>query len=242
MSIVTRDATVMAEGAGARVKRHLPLPAFMNFDPFVMFDYFELGAGTGFPEHPHRGFEAITYLFSGEIEHRDNLGNVSTVGPGGAQRFTAGAGIVHSEMPSVEETTSGIQLWVNLPRRLKTSEPSYEEAPADTVPEVAFEGGRERRIAGDGGRVTLKTDALYRHILLDAGGRHAIELPAGWRAIVYLKDGAVRVNGQSLSPAQAAFLDGETRIELEAGESSELMVAAGHPHGEPIRQRGPYVD
>ncbi|MCL7750076.1 pirin family protein [Guyparkeria hydrothermalis] len=242
MSIEIRDATVMAEGAGARVKRHLPLPAFMNFDPFVMFDHFELGPGTGFPEHPHRGFEAITYLFRGEIEHRDNLGNVSTVGPGGAQRFTAGAGIVHSEMPSVEETTSGIQLWVNLPRRLKASEPAYEEAPAETVPEVDFEGGRERRIAGEGGRVVLKTDALYRHVLLDAGGRHAIALPAGWRAIVYLKDGAARINGQSLSPAQAAFLDGETRIELEAVDDSEVMVAAGRPHGEPIRQRGPYVD
>ncbi|MFI9654338.1 pirin family protein [Guyparkeria sp. GHLCS8-2] len=242
MSIEIRDATVMAEGAGARVKRHLPLPVFMNFDPFVMFDHFELGAGTGFPEHPHRGFEAITYLFSGEIEHRDNLGNVSTVGPGGAQRFTAGSGIVHSEMPSVEETTSGIQLWVNLPRRLKTSEPAYEEAPAETVPEVTFDGGRERRIAGQGGRVSLKTDALYRHVMLDAGGRHAIELPAGWRAIVYLKDGSARVNGQTLATAQAAFLDGATHIELEASEGSELMVAAGHPHGEPIRQRGPYVD
>lgn len=242
MSVTIRDATVMQEGAGARVKRHLPLPEFMNFDPFVMFDHFELSPGTGFPEHPHRGFEAITYLFSGEIEHRDNLGNVSRVGAGGAQRFTAGAGIVHSEMPSVEETTSGIQLWVNLPRRLKAQAPAYQEAPADVIPEAAIPGGRERRIAGEGGEVHLLTDALYRHLTLESGADYELELPDGWRAIVYLKTGAAEVNGTALTDAQAAFLDAESGIHVRTTSPSELMIAAGHPHGEPIRQRGPYVD
>lgn len=242
MSVLLRDATVMQEGAGARVKRHLPLPVFMNFDPFVMFDHFELGAGTGFPEHPHRGFEAITYLFAGEIEHRDNLGNVSKVGPGGAQRFTAGAGIVHSEMPSVDEPTSGIQLWVNLPRRLKGVEPSYQEVPAASISEVAIPGGRERRIAGEGGEVRLLTEAFYRHLMLDAGADYELNLPDGWRAIVYLKDGAAEIDGRPLATAQAAFVEDESVIRLHAQQPSELMVAAGRPHGEPIRQRGPYVD
>ncbi|MCL7744090.1 pirin family protein [Guyparkeria hydrothermalis] len=242
MSVTIRDATVMQEGAGARVKRHLPLPAFMNFDPFVMFDHFELSPGTGFPEHPHRGFEAITYLFNGEIEHRDNLGNVSRVGAGGVQRFTAGAGIVHSEMPSVEETTSGIQLWVNLPKRLKTRQPSYQEAPTDSIPEAAIPGGRERRIAGEGGEVSLLTEALYRHVTLEAGADYELDLPEGWRAIVYLKTGTAEVNGNGLTSAQAAFVEDESRIHVRPTSASELMIAAAHPHGEPIRQRGPYVD
>ena len=242
MSVTVREATVMQEGAGARVKRHLPLPGFMNYDPFVMFDHFELSPGTGFPEHPHRGFEAITYLFAGEIEHRDNLGNVSRVGPGGAQRFTAGAGIRHSEMPSVDETTSGIQLWVNLPQRLKARTPSYQEAPAASIPEASLAGGRERRIAGEDGEVRLLTDALYRHVSLEAGGDYRLELPAGWRAIVYLKSGEVEVNGAALTDAQAALLDQENSVDVRAASASEIMIAAGRPHGEPIRQRGPYVD
>ena len=242
MSVTIRDATLMQEGVGAGVKRHLPVPGFMNFDPFVMFDHFELGPGTGFPEHPHRGFEAITYLFRGELEHRDDLGNVSRVGAGGAQRFTAGAGIVHSEMPSSEETTSGIQLWVNLPRRLKANAPSYQEAPAAAIPMTSIPGGRERRIAGEGGVVRLLTDALYRHLSLDAGADYELELPAGWRAIVYLKAGEAVVNDALLADAQAAFLEGERIIRVRSRSQSELLIAAGRPHGEPIRQRGPYVD
>ncbi|MGM0516034.1 MAG: pirin family protein [Pseudomonadota bacterium] len=242
MSVVIRTASVMQEGAGARVKRLMPLPEFMNFDPFVMFDHFELAPGTGFPEHPHRGFEAVTYLFKGEIEHRDNLGNVSRVGPGGAQRFTAGSGLRHSEMPSVETTTAGIQLWVNLPQGLKGVDPSYEEATADTIPEIGFHGGRERRIAGEQGRVSLRTPVLYRHLLMEPGSDFSIDLPEGWRAIVYLRLGAASVNDQRLETAQGAFVENETAIRIDAHAGSELMIAAGCPHGEPIRQRGPYVD
>lgn len=242
MSVTIRDATVMQEGAGARVKRHLPLRGFMHFDPFVMFDHFELAPGTGFPEHPHRGFEAITYLFSGEIEHRDNLGNVSRVAAGGAQRFTAGAGIVHSEMPSAEEGASGIQLWVNLPQRLKAAEPSYQEAPAASVPEKRIAGGRERRIAGEGGAVHLSSDAFYRHLILTADMDYEVDLPKGWRAIVYLKEGEVIVGDRPMTAAQAAFLEDELVIRIRSTVPSELMIAAGRPHGEPIRQRGPYVD
>jgi len=242
VSIEIWDATVMAEGAGARVKRHLPLPVFMNFDPFVMFDHFELGPGAGFPEHPHRGFEAITYLFSGEIEHRDNLGNVSRVGSGGAQRFTAGAGIVHSEMPSAETVIGGIQLWVNLPRRLKDRAPDYEEARPESIPEANIPGGRERRIAGTDGAIRLLTEAWYRHLVIEAGGDHALALPAGWRAIVYLKAGQAEVNGVALGEGRAAFLEDESAVRVRVAGASELMVAAGRPHGKPIRQRGPYVD
>ena len=165
-----RRASDMHEGDGARVRRLMPVPGFMNFDPFVLFDDFALAPGTGFPPHPHRGFEAITYLCTGELEHRDNLGNVSRVGPGGAQRFTAGHGIVHSEMPSVAEPTRGIQLWINLPARLKASAPAYQEAGAETMVEAAVAGGVRRVIVGEGGPVALMTPVRYVHYRFTADG------------------------------------------------------------------------
>lgn len=237
-----RRASDTHEGDGARVKRLMPIPGFMNFDPFVLFDNFELAPGTGFPPHPHRGFEAITYLFTGEIEHRDNLGNVSRVGPGGAQRFTAGHGIVHSEMPSVEEPTRGIQLWINLPARLKASAPAYQEAGAETMVEEAVAGGVRRVIVGEGGPVALMTPVRYVHYRFTADGEVDEPLPAGWRAIVYVLDGEMRVNGEHLATADAYFAEDVEGLALQAQAGTECMFVAGLPHGEPIRQRGPFVD
>lgn len=237
-----RKASDTQEGDGARVKRLMPIPGFMNYDPFVLFDNFELQPGTGFPPHPHRGFEAITYLFTGEIEHRDNLGNVSRVGPGGAQRFTAGHGIVHSEMPSVEDQTRGIQLWINLPARLKASAPAYQEAKAESIVDEPVDGGARRVIVGETGPVQLMTPVRYVHYRFDAGGEVEEALPEGWRAIVYVLDGAVSVNGESLGPADAYFMADADRVSLVARPGVEFMFVAGLPHGEPIRQRGPFVD
>ena len=237
-----RRASDMQEGDGARVKRLMPIPGFMNFDPFVLFDNFELQPGTGFPPHPHRGFEAITYLFSGEIEHRDNLGNVSRVGPGGAQRFTAGHGIVHSEMPSVEDMTRGIQLWINLPARLKASAPAYQEAGADRIVDEPVAGGTRRVIVGEGGPVQLMTPVRYVHYRFDQAGSVEEVLPAGWQAIVYLLDGALEVDGSALAPSDALFVREVERLKLGAQPGTEFMFVAGLPHGEPIRQRGPFVD
>ena len=230
-----RKASDMREGDGARVRRLMPIPGFMNFDPFVLFDNFELAPGTGFPPHPHRGFEAITYLFSGEIEHRDNLGNVSRVGPGGAQRFTAGHGIVHSEMPSVEDPTRGIQLWINLPARLKASAPAYQEAKAERIGDEPIAGGVRRVIVGEGGPVELMTPARYVHYRFDVPGELKEVLPEGWRAIVYVLAGSIEVNGETLA-------ENTDRLALRPSGGSEFMLVAGQPHHEPIRQRGPFVD
>ena len=237
-----RQASEMQEGDGARVRRLMPIPGFMNFDPFVLFDNFELEPGTGFPPHPHRGFEAITYLFSGEIEHRDNLGNVSRVGPGGAQRFTAGHGIVHSEMPSVEDRTRGIQLWVNLPARLKASAPAYQEAKAESIHDEPVAGGVRRVIVGEGGPVTLMTPVRYVHYRFDAPAEVEEVVPAGWRAIVYVMEGMLAIDGASLGAGNAFFADDAARLALHAQPGTEFMFLAGLPHGEPIRQRGPFVD
>ena len=137
------------EGSGAKVKRLFPIRAdLMNYDPFVLWDHFELAPGAGFPEHPHRGFEAITYLFNGSIEHKDNLSNQSTVYAGGAQRFTAGKGIVHSEMLAKNTTSTGIQLWINLPRKLKQIEPAYQQVDAENIPEQIINDICVRKIVG----------------------------------------------------------------------------------------------
>lgn len=154
----TSSAVETMEGSGAKVKRLFPIRAdLMNYDPFVLWDHFELAPGAGFPEHPHRGFEAITYLFSGSIEHKDNLQNQSKVYAGGAQRFTAGKGIVHSEMPAKNTTSTGIQLWINLPRKLKKVEPDYQQVDAENIPEHIINGVRVRTIVGTKEGIQLHT-------------------------------------------------------------------------------------
>ena len=164
------------------------------------------------------------------------------MGPGGAQRFTAGHGIVHSEMPSAEERTRGIQLWINLPARLKAAAPAYQEAGAETMAEETIAGGVRRVIVGEGGPVTLLTPVRYVHYRFDAAGEVEEPVPAGWRAIVYVLEGEVTVDGASLAPAQALFAEDIDRLAIAARPGAELMVVAGLPHGEPIRQRGPFVD
>ncbi|MDD3517273.1 MAG: pirin family protein [Chromatiales bacterium] len=239
--ILIRPAVEGAEGDGAVVKRLMPLRGFMNYDPFVLFDHFILEGGGGFPEHPHRGFEAITYLFEGSIAHADNLGNDSRVGVGGAQRFTAGRGIVHSEMPATDGPTSGIQLWINLPLRLKGIDPAYQGLDAADLPERPIEGGRERIIVGPGSPLALHTPVDYRDVHLDAGAAYAFAPASGRRGLVYVVDGAMNVNGRALRAGEAAFCD-DVALAIEATQASRFMLAFGAPHGEPIRQYGPYVD
>jgi hypothetical protein len=121
MRSFVRNAVSAAEGDGAEVRSLFPLPSLMNFDPSVLWDDLSISAGAGFPDHPHRGFEGVTYVFQGSIRHKDNPGNDSTVTRGGLQRFTAGSGIVHAEMTAADGVTRGIQMWLNLPSPLKTA-------------------------------------------------------------------------------------------------------------------------
>ena len=150
------------EGDGARVNRLFPIRRqLMNYDPFVLWDHFELAPGAGFPEHPHRGFEAITYLFSGGIEHKDNLGHQSTVYAGGAQRFTAGSGITHSEMPAGESLSKGIQLWINLPRHLKQIDPAYQQIDAQDFTEELVNSVRVKTIVDAEEGIQLNSKVSY---------------------------------------------------------------------------------
>ncbi|MCF7821548.1 MAG: pirin family protein [Mariprofundaceae bacterium] len=242
MSIQIVQAMVVPEGAGVEVKRLMPLANLRNFDPFVLWDHFDIAAG-GFPDHPHRGFEAITYMFAGGMQHTDNLGNRGTVHGGGAQRFTAGRGIVHSEMPQETETgrhAAGIQLWINLPQRLKDIDPEYQQV--ESFEAVPFTGGSYKTIVGEGGTVRLKTDVEYLDVSLNAGSTFERSIAAGFRGLIYVVTGSVKVGGESVPEGAAAFVESESALSVQAIEESRFMWCFGRPHNEPIYQHGPFVD
>lgn len=241
-----RSAVETMEGAGVTVKRLMPVPDFMNFDPFVLCDHFLIGPGTGFPDHPHRGFEAITYMFEGSMNHKDNLGNESTVTVGGAQRFTAGSGLVHSEMPGATGNSTGIQLWINLPGRLKQTPPAYQQVDSGDIPEHAIENGKLRVIVGEDSPLELLTPVRYLDITLDEGGHYAEDISSGYRGFIYVVSGQAILNQQQAEAGDACFyeseMDAESRFEIKTNRVSRLMVCLGRPHHEPIRQHGSYVD
>lgn len=242
MSAIVRDATLVPEGDGVNVKRLFPLRGFMNFDPFVLWDHFNVKPGSGFPDHPHRGFEGITYMFSGSMQHTDNLGNESRVGPGGAQRFTAGKGIVHSEMPGSEGDNDGIQLWINLPKELKTLNPDYQEVLTEDIPETIFEGRSVRTIVGNGSPLTLQTPVEYEEVQLSSGMTWEKTITKGMRCIIYIVSGSLDVDGTIAQTADAVFIENSEVMCITAKKDSHFMLCAGTPHGEPIKQWGPYVD
>ncbi len=235
-------ALEMQEGAGVNVRRLMPVAGFRHYDPFVLWDDFTITPGNGFPDHPHRGFEAITYLYSGSIKHTDNLGNRSTVTAGGAQRFTAGKGIVHAEMPNEATPTRGIQFWVNLAGRLKQIEPEYQQVNDDEFPVVEKEGVRIKSLVGDGSPLKIKTAIRYLDITLEGDSHHTEQVTGGMRGFVYVADGTVVVNQQPCCSAESLFFEAESDIELYAEQPARVMIAYGKPHGEPIIQYGPYVD
>jgi redox-sensitive bicupin YhaK (pirin superfamily) len=238
------ESILTSEGDGAEVKRLFPLRAGrMNHDPFVLWDHFFLQKGTGFPTHPHRGFEAITYIFEGSMEHKDNLGNHSRVFAKGAQRFTAGKGIEHSEVPDVNGSTTGIQLWINLPQRLKTLEPGYQQVDAESIPEQQLEGGVIRNIVGGSSPLQLHTPVQYQDISLQRATEFMTDVPSEFQGLLYVVDGELNVNEQSLSAGEAVLIDDtDSQLTIKAEQASRFMLCLGKPHKEPIKQWGPFVD
>ncbi len=238
------DSKKMLEGQGVVVNRLFPVTSGrMNHDPFVLFDHFAVEQGQGFDTHPHRGFEAITYLFSGSMNHKDNLGNDSTISGGGAQIFCAGRGISHSEMPKGKEVTRGIQFWINLEKKLKTIEPSYQLVSAEEIPVHDFDGVLRTIIVGEGSPVKLQNDINYEHISLDKGVGYKLEGIEGLHGLIYLLSGKLEVEQVTLEDTQSLLFDGDNKsLSIKAHTDCRLMFASGRPHCEPIRQFGPYVD
>lgn len=238
------DSTRMMEGQDVEVKRLFPINnKCMNHDPFVLFDHFYVEQGQGFDTHPHRGFEGITFLFSGAMRHKDNLGNNSVVSEGGAQIFCAGRGISHSEMPEGQGSNEGIQFWISLEKRLKNVEPTYQHVEAKELPKLSCEFGSRTIIVGEGSPVKILSDIKYEYMSINEGMTYEIRDIEGESGLIYLISGNLNIESISLIAAQSALFDSNNKsIKLKANSECYLMYASGEPHFEPIRQYGPYVD
>lgn len=250
--IVASMAT--SDGAGVRLRRSLGTQALEQLDPFLMLDEFRSDDPAayiaGFPDHPHRGFETVTYMLAGRMRHRDNQGNSGVLVPGSVQWMTAGRGIVHSEMPEQERGLMwGFQLWVNLPARDKMTAPRYQEFPPDRIPSVAAPGGVQvklvaGRIGGVTGPVTAAAiDAHYLDVALPAGGSFDHTLPERHNAFVYVFEGAVDIAGEKIARGELAVLGQGARALLRAedGKPARALLVAGRPIGEPVARYGPFV-
>jgi redox-sensitive bicupin YhaK (pirin superfamily) len=253
--VVTGKPT--SEGAGVRLTRMIGTPELDHVDPFLLLDEFKSDRGddyvAGFPDHPHRGFETVTYMLAGSMRHEDHVGNRGDLGPGSVQWMTAGRGIVHSEMPrQTDGLLWGFQLWVNLPARDKMTAPRYQDIPADRIPEVTLgDGVRARVIAGEAGGARgpvegIVSQPLYLDVTMAPRSRLVHGLPAGHSAFVHVYEGGVTVGpedgGRALHAGQLAVLgDGERLTVATDDVAARFLLVAARPLREPIARYGPFV-
>jgi len=246
------------EGAGVRLQRSLGTPQSNYLDPFLLFDDFSSPNTDdyvrGFPWHPHRGIETVTYILSGQVRHLDSLGNGGTLGAGEVQWMSAGSGIMHEEMPQpTSEPLVGFQLWVNLPAREKMSTPRYQNIPAQSIPTVSLGGGVSARIVagslgGDRGPVTdIAVSPTYVDIALEAGAAAALNVSSGDSAFAYVFLGDIQLRmpeGEATRAAARclAVVQGAHDVRIAAGsQGARLLWVAGSPLHEPIARYGPFV-
>lgn len=243
-----------SDGAGVKLTRVLTQDLQKRLDPFLMLDAFRnenpddyIG---GFPDHPHRGFETVTYMIAGQMRHRDSAGNEGLLGPGGIQWMTAGSGLIHSELPEQQDgLMEGFQLWLNLPASQKMTAPRYRDIPSTSIPEYQTTGGvRVRVIAGESqghrGAVTRPvTEPLMLDIHMPAASVFEQPLDPDMNAFLYVYRGKAVVAGQEVADRQMAILaqDGQPLARLEATENCRVLLIAARPLGEPIVQYGPFV-
>jgi redox-sensitive bicupin YhaK (pirin superfamily) len=247
------------EGAGVRLRRAIGSQELDHLDPFLLLDEFRSESSAdyiaGFPDHPHRGFETVTYMLAGSMEHRDHLGHRGLLESGGVQWMTAGRGIVHSEMPRQEHGLMwGIQLWLNLKSDEKLCEPSYRDIPSAAIPEVELpsQHGKVRVIAGEyrghhGAVSGVSVAPIYLDVTLAAHASEEFALPDGHSAFVYMLEGSAAVdapegNTRSLGKHDLGVLDGAGALRVwAAGLGTRLLVLAARPLQEPIARYGPFV-
>lgn len=245
-----------SDGAGVKLNRVLTQNLQRRLDPFLMLDAF----GTdnpddyiaGFPDHPHRGFETITYMLNGRMRHRDSAGHEGLISDGGVQWMTAGRGVIHSETPEQNHgRMAGFQLWLNLPAKSKLCEPWYRDITSAEVPEFEDDGVTVRVIAGEshgveGAVLRDTTEPLYLDVHLEPGARFEQPLPAEFNAFVYVYDGALKFDSGCMQPAgRMAILantPGSDGVRLQAGDApTRALLIGGRPLREPIAQYGPFV-
>lgn len=249
---------LVIEGAGVLLRRSFGPHVSNLYDPFLLFDHFAFndpqeGPIRGFPMHPHRGIETVTYMLDGSVHHRDSLGNAGLIGAGDVQWMTSGRGILHEEMPrrGPSGRIAGFQLWVNLPAALKMSSPRYQEVSADQIPEVEVEGGSVRVVAGSiiaaagetRGPVTgISAQPLYMEVRLDPRADFSQSIPAGHTGLMYLFEGGLEIEGQSIQETCMAVLEDGDHVALRSGEQgARFMLISGAPFREPIAPYGPFV-
>jgi hypothetical protein len=254
--IINGQAT--SDGAGVELVRMIGQPAMMELDPFLLLDAFRSDNPddyiAGFPSHPHRGFETVTYLLNGRMRHRDNSGNEGVIEPGGIQWMTAGRGIVHSEMPEQEDgLLAGFQLWINLPAEHKMTAPAYQEHDAAQIPLESRDGSEVRVITGTTSQGTQGpvsqplTEPLYLDVTLAPGADFEENLPDEHNAFIQVIDGTITLaNGDQtrvdLQRDQLAVLTKGESIEVRGtDQASRFLLIAGKPLNEPIARAGPFV-
>lgn len=244
-----------SDGAGVRLRRLMGTPRSPSIDPFLMLDYFDSPDASdylaGFPDHPHRGFETVTYMLAGRMRHRDNHGHEGVIEPGGVQWMTAGRGIVHSEMPEqTEGLMRGFQLWVNLPARLKMSAPAYQEYGPARMPVEARAGATVKVIAGRTARgtagpiATAATEAFYFDIALAPEASFVEPIDPTHAAFVVVYEGTLRIGEQTQAipaVALAALGEGNAVVLTAAAAPARALLVGGRPLREPIAWYGPFV-
>lgn len=243
-----------SDGAGVRLTRIIGSNQLPDLDPFLLLD--EFGSDrpgdyiAGFPAHPHRGFETVTYMLDGRMRHKDNHGNEGLLTPGSVQWMTAGRGIVHSEMPEQESgLMRGFQLWVNLPAKDKMTAPQYQEFSAERIPEAQpAPGVRAKVIAGRVGDVVgpvqqPATDPVYLDIALEPGAVFEHALPSDHKVFSYVYEGAIHVDGEDVAPKGDLLVFGAgERVRIVAGGApARVILVAGRPLNEPVARYGPFV-
>ncbi len=251
--LVAGQAT--SDGAGVKLTRMLTHSLQRRLDPFLLLDAFGSDrAGdyiAGFPDHPHRGFETVTYMIAGRMRHRDSAGHEGLLENGGVQWMTAGRGVIHSEMPEQEHgMMEGFQLWLNLPAAEKMRAPWYRDFAAADLPRLRRDDGVELTVIaghshGVAGAVTRETtQPIYLDLHMPAGSRFAQPIPAGHNAFVVVYRGAVAIGGTAVPLQRMALLDDGAQADgvvIDATQESRLLLIAGRPLGEPIAQYGPFV-
>ncbi|NHN62372.1 pirin family protein [Haloarcula sp. JP-Z28] len=227
-------------GTGVNSNRAFPTDSYpYNLDPFVLFEQFYIDPDNGFPMHPHRGFEIVSYMIEGGMEHEDSLGVANTAYENDAMRITTGSGIRHSEFPADGQACTGLQLWVNLPQAEKDADPDYGDATADTLPTAEQGSATVTTVIGEGSPISLHTPMEY----LDAAvaDTWTWSVPEGWSGFLYGVAGDGTVEGQPFTAGDVLPVTDTRSVTLQSDDSLRVVAVSGRPHGEPIRQRGPYV-
>ena len=252
------EPQTVLEGAGVRLNRSIATPRVPDLDPFLLFDDFgshdRRDYEAGFPLHPHRGIETVTYVLSGEVHHKDTLGNAGSIGAGDIQWMTSGRGIMHEEMPQVRpEGIRGFQLWVNLPARVKMTRPRYQDVRSSGIPLIETpDGARVRVVAGTAGGVTgavtdIAADPVYLDVALPPNGIYRERIAPGHTAFAYVFEGSLTFPGRGTEevavehPRLVVLGDGD-EVRVTAGRAGgRFLLVSGRPLNEPIARYGPFV-